>query len=80
MANYIYLGTSLIPNYINLGTSLIPNYINLGTSDNKIWLVCHRWVHGLQSKENGESRRLLLNPEEPRICIFRARGEPQQFF
>ena len=33
-----------------------------------VWLKC---------EENEEARRLFFNPEEPRICIFRAREEPQ---
>ena len=31
----------------------------------------------LKCEENEEARRLFFNPEEPRICIFRAREEPQ---
>ena len=32
----------------------------------------------LKSEEKEEARRLLFNPEEPRICFFRAREEPQK--
>ena len=32
----------------------------------------------LKSEENEEARRLLFNPEEPRIRIFRAREESQK--
>ena len=31
----------------------------------------------LKCEENEEARRLFFNPEEPRICIFRVREEPQ---
>ena len=34
----------------------------------------------LKSEENEEARRLLFNPEEPRICFFRAREEPQKIW
>ena len=34
----------------------------------------------LKSEENEEARRLLFNPEEPRIRIFRAREEFQKKF
>ena len=34
----------------------------------------------LKSEENEGARKLLFNLEDPRIAIFRAREEPQQFF
>ena len=42
--------------------------ITTGQLDEPAWLKC---------EENEEARRLFFNPEEPRICIFRAREEPQ---
>ena len=34
----------------------------------------------LKSEENEEARRLLFNPEEPRICIFVRARNPKKLF